>query len=154
MVFDFSLVVESRHKTRSFSERMSTRWLRIVERIQSYKVRDREGIRLTDEGEFVRRGDLTDAIYEIRNCDKPELIVWYIHGWMHNADEKDSDLSNFKTLIQHLAKTDPITVWSASIYGLGCCGWSYFPSCCHSGTESVPLTESANQQFLPKSLPQ
>jgi hypothetical protein len=37
-------------------------------------------IQLTDDGEFVNRCQLTDAIYEIRNCPEPELIVWYIHG--------------------------------------------------------------------------
>jgi hypothetical protein len=61
-------------------------------------------IRLTDDGEFVHRCELTDAIYEIRNCKRPELIVWYIHGWKHNADENDTDLKNFKSLIKELAE--------------------------------------------------
>jgi hypothetical protein len=61
-------------------------------------------IRLTDDGEFVDRCELTDAIYEIRNCQKPELIVWYIHGWKHNADKEDSDRKNFESLIKELAK--------------------------------------------------
>jgi|SoiMethySBSTD1v2_1073268.scaffolds.fasta_scaffold182432_3 hypothetical protein len=61
-------------------------------------------IRLTDDGEFVDRCELTDAIYEIRNCRESELIVWYIHGWKHNADKEDSDRNNFERLIKKLAE--------------------------------------------------
>jgi hypothetical protein len=59
-------------------------------------------IRLTDDGEFARRCELTDAIYEIRNYKGPELVVWYIHGWKHNVDKEDSDFRNFKKLIKEL----------------------------------------------------
>jgi hypothetical protein len=59
-------------------------------------------IRLTDDGEFADRCELTDAIYEIRNYKAPELIVWYIHGWKHNAGRDDSDFRYFKQLIQDL----------------------------------------------------
>jgi len=60
-------------------------------------------IRLTDDGEFVDRCELTDAIYEIRNCEESELIVWYIHGWKHNANSQDSDRKHFERLIKELA---------------------------------------------------
>ncbi len=59
-------------------------------------------IRLTDDGEFADRCELTDAIYEIRNPRQPELIVWYIHGWKHNAKGNDSDLREFESLIKEL----------------------------------------------------
>jgi hypothetical protein len=59
-------------------------------------------ISLTDDGEFVDRCELTDATYEVKNCRGPEIIVWYIHGWKHNADPDDSDLRNFKKLISQL----------------------------------------------------
>jgi hypothetical protein len=59
-------------------------------------------IRLTDDGEFANRCDLRDAIYEIRNYRKPQIIVWYIHGWKHNADKDNTDLRKFKKLISEL----------------------------------------------------
>jgi hypothetical protein len=59
-------------------------------------------IRLTDDGEFADRCELTDAIYEIRNYKAPELVVWYIHGWKHNAEPDDSDFKQFKQLISQL----------------------------------------------------
>jgi hypothetical protein len=59
-------------------------------------------IKLTDDGEFAHRCELTDAIYEIRNCKAPELIVWYVHGWKHNADKDDTDFREFKNLIMEL----------------------------------------------------
>lgn len=61
-------------------------------------------IRLTDDGEFVDRCELTDAIYEIRNCEESELIVWYIHGWKHNADSQDSDRKHFEEFVKKLAE--------------------------------------------------
>jgi hypothetical protein len=61
-------------------------------------------IRLTDDGEFADRCELTEAIYEIRNPPDPELIVWYVHGWKHNAQKNDSDLRHFKELIATLNK--------------------------------------------------
>lgn len=64
-------------------------------------------IRLTDDGELVDRCELTDAIYEIRNCQQPELIVWYIHGWKHNAEPGDTDRKRFEEVIKQLAKQQP-----------------------------------------------
>jgi hypothetical protein len=59
-------------------------------------------IRLTDDGEFADRCELTDVLYEIRNPKKSELVVWYIHGWKHNADDRDSDFIEFQRLIKAL----------------------------------------------------
>ncbi len=59
-------------------------------------------IRLTDDGEFANRCELTDVLYEIRNPKKSELLVWYIHGWKHNAAESDCDLLEFRSLIEDL----------------------------------------------------
>jgi len=59
-------------------------------------------IRLTDDGEFANRCELTDVIYAIRNVERPEIVVWYIHGWKHNADEPDPDLKSFTKLIKEL----------------------------------------------------
>jgi len=60
-------------------------------------------IRLTDDGEFADRCELTDVLYEIRNPNKSELVVWYIHGWKHNARDRDSDLQAFRLLVDVLA---------------------------------------------------
>lgn len=59
-------------------------------------------IRLTDDGEFADRCELTDVLYEIRNPKKSELVVWYIHGWKHNAHDHDSDLQAFRMVIEAL----------------------------------------------------
>jgi hypothetical protein len=61
-------------------------------------------IRLTDDGEFANHCELTDTTYAIRNHKGPELIVWYVHGWKHNADKDDSDVRHFKQLITELDK--------------------------------------------------
>jgi hypothetical protein len=60
-------------------------------------------IRLTDDGEFADRCDLADVLYEIRNPDQPELVVWYVHGWKHSGKEHDSDLQKFESLIAALS---------------------------------------------------
>jgi hypothetical protein len=59
-------------------------------------------IRLTDDGEFADRCELTDVLFEIRNPEKSELVVWYVHGWKHNAREDDSDFKAFRMLIEAL----------------------------------------------------
>ncbi|HEU5256464.1 MAG TPA: hypothetical protein VFU28_10760 [Vicinamibacterales bacterium] len=59
-------------------------------------------IRLTDDGEFADRCELTDVLYEIRNPKKSELVVWYIHGWKHNAGDRDADLRAFRLLVDAL----------------------------------------------------
>jgi hypothetical protein len=76
-------------------------------------------IRLTNAGEFVDRCELTNALYEL-NWDRqrptgsygakvkpgaarlPKLVLLYIHGWKHNADESDSDRVAFEKLIAKL----------------------------------------------------
>lgn len=58
-------------------------------------------IRLTDDGEFADRCELTDVLYEIRNPKKSELVVRYIHGWKHNAGDRDADLRAFRIMIGH-----------------------------------------------------
>jgi len=72
-------------------------------------------IRLTNSGEFVDRCELTDALDELvwdRSPNLPrvpnaveglqKLVVLYIHGWKHSADEQDSDLRNFTKMINSL----------------------------------------------------
>ena len=62
---------------------------------------------MTDDGEFVNRCEFTDAVYEVRNSkNESELIVWYVHGWKHNAKASDSDLKYFKELIGELTKRE------------------------------------------------
>jgi hypothetical protein len=58
-------------------------------------------IRLTDDGLFVKRCELTDALQEIR-APGPEFIVLYIHGWKHNADPNDPDRIHFQQLLNKL----------------------------------------------------
>ena len=81
-------------------------------------------INLTNSGEFADRCELTNALYEL-NWDrprlpgiygatvkpgaehKPKLVVMYIHGWKHNADDSDTDRINFGDLIQMLRARNP-----------------------------------------------
>ena len=135
---------------------MSAWWESVVEGYKASESGVVRAIRLTDDGEFVDRCELTDAIYEIRNCQESELIVWYIHGWKHNADEEDSDRRGFESLIRKLAKKQSGEADRRRVVGIYI-GWMErldLPSSgiCPSGTGSVPLTESANHQFLPRSL--
>jgi len=97
-------------------------------------------IRLTNAGEFVRRCDYTDVLYELvwdrlpaevsppkkpGAKSLPRFTVMYVHGWKHNAEEDDSDLGNFRTLIRKLADANPgrqvlgiYVAWNAR-WGLG-----------------------------------
>ena len=59
-------------------------------------------IRLTDDGEYVSRCELTDALLELR-AEGSHLAVIYIHGWKHNALPDDSDVKNFRNLLTQLA---------------------------------------------------
>ena len=65
-------------------------------------------IRLTDDGLFANRCELTDVIYAIRNPPKPVLVVWYAHGWKHNAEPRDDDLKAFKDLVTELNEQQPL----------------------------------------------
>jgi hypothetical protein len=98
-------------------------------------------IRLTNSGEFVRRCDFTDALYELV-WDRmppqafgppakpgvkslPRFTVLYVHGWKHGAEPADSDLVNFQEMIARLARANPerqvlgvYVSWNAA-WGLG-----------------------------------
>ncbi len=80
-------------------------------------------IRLTNSGQFVRRCELTDVLYEL-NWNRPrhprefrppvkegatplpKFIVLYIHGWKHNGSSDDTDLVEFSKLISQLQTTN------------------------------------------------
>ena len=84
---------------------------------------DLKVIRLTNSGEFADRCDLTNALYEL-NWDRPrpptsfgvkvkpgashlpKLVLLYIHGWKHSADEDDSDRHNFEKLVRSLRSAE------------------------------------------------
>jgi hypothetical protein len=80
-------------------------------------------IRLTDDGEFIDRCELTDVLFELnwdwhnpayleelRPPNKPgatplpKFVVLYVHGWKHTASDNDPDLEHFTALISQLAK--------------------------------------------------
>jgi hypothetical protein len=58
-------------------------------------------IRLTDDGEYVSRCELTDALQELR-APGAYLAVIYIHGWKHNAHLDDPDRLRFQALLNRL----------------------------------------------------
>lgn len=76
-------------------------------------------IRLTDNGEYVDRCELTEVLYDLA-CDEqpstrgsqrrcrpeavglPKLTLLYVHGWKHGSDPEDPDYLNFKKLIKKL----------------------------------------------------
>jgi hypothetical protein len=77
-------------------------------------------IRLTDDGQFVDRCELTDVLYEL-NWDShrdsrptprpdakslPKFVVFYVHGWKHSASNDDPDLISFKQLVGQLANAN------------------------------------------------
>ena len=80
-------------------------------------------IRLTDNGEFIDRCELTEVLYDLaceqhpgaygsqRRCRPeavglPKLTLLYVHGWKHGSDPDDSDYLNFKKLIDQLAESN------------------------------------------------
>jgi len=58
-------------------------------------------IRLTDDGEYVKRCELTDALQELR-APGPQLALVYVHGWKHDARPQDTDRLNFAKLLDLL----------------------------------------------------
>ncbi|WP_152974834.1 hypothetical protein [Pseudomonas sp. RIT-PI-q] len=94
-------------------------------------------IEFTDEGELVDRCQWSDVIYEVRGTpresklqrktaserDLPKertakLVVMYVHGWKHNADIHDEDLSDFKDLIDQLNKLEAPRVKPRDVVGI------------------------------------
>ena len=75
-------------------------------------------IRLTNDGFFVNRCELTDVLYELdwekkkayglpikQNADDlPRLTVLYVHGWKHGASPDDGDRKAFTELINNLQR--------------------------------------------------
>ena len=84
-------------------------------------------IHLANDGQFLDRCELTDALYElnwdvergeITNANerqrrpkvkpgaesRPRLTLLYVHGWKHDASDTDSDLVAFKKLVKILDK--------------------------------------------------
>jgi len=56
-------------------------------------------IEITDLGEHVRRCQYTEVLYELTRVRQPEVVLLYIHGWKHSADDGDDDLRRFKELV-------------------------------------------------------
>jgi len=84
-------------------------------------------VRLNDLGEFVDRCEFTDVILEIgwdrfkdmrkgifpmvtlvdpNQLSLPKFVVLYIHGWRHDGDDEDPDLTKFKELIKRLSESN------------------------------------------------
>jgi hypothetical protein len=67
-----------------------------------------ERLQLTDTGALVHRCEYTAVLDEMisRGDDVPQIVVLYIHGWRHNADDGDTDLDNFTALIHRLDRDE------------------------------------------------
>ena len=75
-------------------------------------------IRLANDGQFIDRCELTDALYELNwDVDKPygpeacvgakdlpRLTILYVHGWKHDASPDDEDLIDFTKLVKTLQR--------------------------------------------------
>ena len=79
-------------------------------------------IRLTDQGTYVDRCELTDALYELHwdrtqidpqdpvsprkpgAVSLPKLVVVFVHGWLNDARKTDGDYVEFQSLIERLRK--------------------------------------------------
>jgi hypothetical protein len=103
-------------------------------------------IRLTDDGEFIDRCELTDVLDEL-NWDwdnpaylgsqrppikpgaksLPKFVVLYIHGWNHTASDKDGDFKSFSELISQLTEVNKGEKQVLGVY----IGWN--------ATSKVPL---------------
>lgn len=94
-------------------------------------------IRLTNNGSFIDRCELTDVLYEL-NWDSPraargfgarrkpdaislpKFIVLYIHGWKHSASNNDTDLLNFTKAISRLNQVNATDKQVLGVY----VGWN------------------------------
>jgi hypothetical protein len=94
-------------------------------------------IHLTNSGEFVDRCELTNVLYELNwnrprpdksfgatvgpgAISQPKLVLLYIHGWKHNADESDTDRVNFEKLVRSLRDREKGKRYVVGVY----VGWN------------------------------
>ena len=64
-------------------------------------------IDLTDRGELVDRCQWTDALYELVRVQREKVVLLYVHGWKHNSDPKDTDLTSFTSFVEKYATEEP-----------------------------------------------
>lgn len=62
-------------------------------------------VRFTDDGEFVSRCELSNALYELQ-APGPQIVVMYVHGWKHNGEKDDADLAHFNEQLDAIRKLD------------------------------------------------
>jgi hypothetical protein len=74
-------------------------------------------VRLTDDGEFVERCELTDALQELR-APGPQLAVIYIHGWKHDARPGDTDRLNLAKLLDLLSSREALLPHPRRVVGV------------------------------------
>src|SRR3954465_2238426 len=62
-------------------------------------------IELDDQGWLWSRNDAAMVLEKIRakTAEGPSTIVVFVHGWHHNAAEKDCNLESFKRVLDRLA---------------------------------------------------
>ena len=69
-------------------------------------------VEFDEKGDFWDRRQLGRAANKIRRTEKPVLLVLYIHGWHHNADDRKpggknpGDVETFRCLLSELAESD------------------------------------------------
>lgn len=66
-----------------------------------------ERIRFTDDGRMVDRCEWTEVLEQLK-VKKSQIILIYVHGWKHNADDDDQDRRNFESLLRELAEEEKI----------------------------------------------
>ncbi|WP_213780774.1 hypothetical protein [Caballeronia sp. dw_276] len=70
-------------------------------------------IEFTDNGELTDRCQLSDVYGEVKGLNEdpsiashPKMIVFYVHGWKHDAALGDPDRLKFKELIEYLSAVE------------------------------------------------
>jgi hypothetical protein len=76
-------------------------------------------LEFTDDGEVVDRCQWSDVLYEIQsNKDLPKLVIFYVHGWKHDASQGDDDLQNFTKFIGTLTRDEHTANKARSVIGV------------------------------------
>jgi hypothetical protein len=83
----------------------------------------RKRIRFTDDGELVNRCEMTDVLKELQ-LKQPQIIVVYVHGWKHNAeDDKDTDWESFGHVLHDLGAAEEKSSGPRQVVGIYV-GWN------------------------------
>ncbi|MCQ8105785.1 hypothetical protein NP590_16875 [Methylomonas sp. SURF-2] len=64
-------------------------------------------VELDDQGRFYDRGQADALLHLLKRQRQPVYVTVYVHGWNHNADEDDLNVSRFKQSLTDAKQRNP-----------------------------------------------